>query len=478
MWLFDIIKDGTLVDNRSYFANNGIFTNKSLGESISLNFKTKGQRTNIKNDESTIWYFLNSVSHDVENELSNNLANALILFNDREYEHNTYDGFITINGTDSRNFTLNTGNLIGFVKRGEYSLKVGSRFGDAFLRYIIADADGFLEMENIGGKNNTGGYEWLLAYLWNIKLKKAYRLGIPKTYITKKERNSRIRGTIDTIDYFRNNASGKYLCTYREHSYDSPATSLFIKAYETIEHQSFCKHTRNIYNAFITANLGVRRSRQEILRTPYFTNPFYNDYNILIDLSKKIINQEGSDFGYQQESSAFFFDISMLFEYFIRKLLKRSGIRMLSKFERNYEIPTGAFGSYVRKIEPDLVFENDGGMYVFDVKYKTFDPQFGVKREDIFQLHTYIGQYGNGGLIKGCGFIYPISENRWNALNMDKTHGVISDEIHQQGKDIPFYLLFLKIPNNSDPEFNKRMSEECHMFIENINAEVLKNGNR
>ena len=39
-------------------------------------------------------------------------------------------------------------------------------------------------------------------------------------------------------------------------------------------------------------------------------------------------------------------------------------------------------------------------MYVFDVKYKTFDPQFGVKREDIFQLHTYIGQYGNGGLIK------------------------------------------------------------------------------
>ena len=368
MWLFDIINDGTLVDNRSYFVNNGIFTNKSLGESISLNTKTKGQWTNTKNDESTIWHFLNSVSRDIENELSNNLANALILFNDREYEHNTDDGFITINGTDSRNFTLNTGNLIGFVKRGEYSLKVGSRFGDAFLRYIIADADGFLEMENIGGKNNTGGYEWLLAYLWNIKLKKAYRLGIPKTYITKKERNSRIRGTIDTIDYFRNNTSGQYLCTYREHSYDSPATSLFIKAYETIEHQSFCKHTRNIYNAFITANQGVRRSRQEILRTPYFTSPFYNDYNTLIDLSKKIINQEGSDFGHQQESSAFFFDISMLFEYFIRKLLKRSGIRMLSKFELNYKIPTGAFGSYVRKIEPDLVFENDGGMYVFDVK--------------------------------------------------------------------------------------------------------------
>lgn len=214
--------------------------------------------------------FLNSVSRDVENELSNNLADALILFNDREYEHNTDDGFITITGTDSRNFTLNTGNLIGFVKRGEYSLKVGSRFGDAFLRYIIADADGFLEMENIGGENNTEGYEWLLAYLWNIKLKKAYRLGIPKTYIMKKERNSRVRGTIDTIDYFRNNASGKYLCAYREHSYDSPATSLFIKAYETIEHQLFCKHTRNIYNAFITANQGEKVSSGDLENSIFY----------------------------------------------------------------------------------------------------------------------------------------------------------------------------------------------------------------
>ena len=83
----------------------------------------------------------------------------------------------------------------------------------------------------------------------------------------------------------------------------------------------------------------------------------------------------------------------------------------------------GALGSYMRKLEPDLVFENDGGLYVFDVKYKAFDPQFGVKREDLFQLHTYIGQYGNGASIKGCGFVYPISEERWASLNLDKTQG-------------------------------------------------------
>ncbi|MBT6477843.1 MAG: restriction endonuclease [Gammaproteobacteria bacterium] len=473
MWLFDIIKDGTLVDNQSYAVNRGMLTNRRLRDSVTLSTKSKGQWTYPYNDDSAIWHFLNSVSRDVEKTLNDNIADALVLFNDEDYEHNTDGGFISVTGTDSRNFTLNTGNLIGFVKRGDYSLKISSRFGDAFLQYIIADADGFLELENIGGESHSDGYEWLLAYLWNIKFKRAYRLGLPKTYITKNDRISRVRGTIDAVDYFRNNTSGKYLCSYREHSYDSPATSLFIKAYEAVEHYSFCQRTRNVYNAFLTANQGVKRSRQEILRTPHFTNPFYNDYNVLIDLSKQVIGQQGSDFDSQHDSSAFFFDISMLFEYFIRKLIKRDGVRLLSKFEQRYEIPAGALGSYMRKLEPDLVFESDGGLYVFDVKYKAFDPQFGVKREDLFQLHTYIGQYGNGALINGCGFVYPISEDRWSALNLDKSRGLISDVIRQQGQDIPFHVLFLKIPDNTSLDFNRLMSEQCRMFMDTIQSKIL-----
>jgi 5-methylcytosine-specific restriction enzyme subunit McrC len=473
VWLFDIIKNGTLVDNRSYLVNQGILTNRRLGESITLLTKLKGQKASPHNDESAIWLFLNSVSRDVEKALHDNTANALILFNDEDYEHNTDDDFIGVTGTDARNFTLNTGNLIGFVKRGDYSLKISSRFGDAFLQYIIADADGFLELENIGGESTGDGYEWLLAYLWNIKLKRAYRLGLPKTYITKNDRISHVRGTIDAIDYFRNNTSGKYLCSYREHSYESPATSLFIKAYEAVEHYSFCQRTRNVYNAFLTANQGVKRSRQEVLRTSYFTNPFYNDYNVLINLSKQVICHQGSNFDSQHDSSAFFFDISMLFEYFIRKLIKQDGVRLLNKFEHRYQIPAGALGSYKRKLEPDLVFESDGGLYVFDVKYKAFDPQFGVKREDLFQMHTYIGQYGNGASINGCGFVYPISEQSWTAVNLDKTKGLISDIIHQQGKDIPFHVIFLKIPDHISLDFNRLMSEQCYMFIDTIQSRIL-----
>lgn len=473
MGLFDIIKDLTLVDNQSYSVNEGVLTNSRLSDPVTLSTKAKGQRIRPHNDKLAIWHFLNSVSRDIEKALNDNIADALILFNDEDYEHNIDGGFISIAGTDARNFTLNTGNLIGFVKRGDYSLKISSRFGDAFLQYIIADADGFLELESFGGESHADGYEWLLAYLWNTKFKRAYRLGLPKTYITKNDRISRVRGAIDAVDYFRNTTSGKYLCSYREHSYDSPATSLFIKAYEEVEHYSFCQRTRNIYNAFLIANQGVKRSRQEILRTLYFSNPFYNDYNVLIDLSKRIITHQGSGFGYQHKSSAFFFDISMLFEYFIRKLMKRDGVRLLSKFGQRYKIPTGALGGYMRKLEPDLVFESDDGLYVFDVKYKAFDPKFGVKREDLFQLHTYIGQYSNGGLIKGCGFIYPISEDRWSSLNPEKSQGLISDVIHHQGQEIPFHVLFLKIPDNASLDFNRLMSEQCRMFMDTIQSKIM-----
>ena len=139
-------------------------------------------------------------------------------------------------------------------------------------------------------------YEWLLAYLWNIKFKRAYRLGLPKTYITRNERISKARGYIDPVDFFQNKTSGKYLCSYREHSYNSPAVSLFVEAYETVKHNSFCHESRNIYNSFVAANQGFKRSRQEILNTRPFSNPFYSDYNVLIDLSNAGYSTWGIEF--------------------------------------------------------------------------------------------------------------------------------------------------------------------------------------
>lgn len=472
MQLSDILKKEILVDNQCYLTDNGIMTNGRLPAPITLESKEKAHKGGITKNERDAWFFLNSISHQLEHARHQPQASSLIYFGDNEYEHNTDNSFLDISGKDALNFRLTTSNLIGYVKKGSFSLKIGCRFGSNFLKYIISDADGFLEVKDVGSESDNDGYEWLLAYIWTINLRKAYRLGIPKIYVTRTDRCARPRGKIDPIDYFKNKSSGKYLCSYREHSYSSTAAALFIKAYESIRNYSFSKSSRNIYQAFLAVNQGEIKSRKEILSTTYFTNPYYKDYNSVIDLSKIIIRQQGVDFGSGRDSSGFFFDIAMLFEYFIRKLIKRSNAHLSKKDKRSHRIPTGSTTGYLRGLEPDLTFKDSDGVYIFDVKYKSFDSIYGVNREDIFQLHTYIGQYGNNTNIKGCGFIYPASEEKWQSLNLDENCGVISDIFCQQGKKIPFHIVFIKIPRNEDNEFNVTMKKYCSEFINVINSIV------
>lgn len=476
MRLFDFIKNGYLVDNQHYqFSDQKVENGRLDGGEIKFG-PPPSKRTRPEHREDLIWNFINSISRDIGQTLEekDKRSKAIVLFNDKEYEHNTDDKFLSISGADEKNFSLQTGNLIGFVKgfveNKCYTLKIRSRFGDNFLKYIIADTDGFLEMENAGGEEDTDGYDWLLAYLWNIKLKRAFRLGLPKSYVTTNEKISKVRGCIDPVDFFLNKTSGKYLCSYREQSYTSPAVCLIIEAYKTVNYYSFCHESRNIYNSFVYANQGVKRSKQELLNTSHFSNPFYSDYNVLIDLSKRVLQQQGADFGPENESSAYLFDVSMLFEYFIRKLLKRGGIPLLSKTEKRREIPTGSLGTYTRKLEPDIVIKSNEGYYIFDVKYKTYNHQYGVKREDLFQLHTYIGQYGNDGHIKGCGFIYPVPEDK-----LDKTGGLISDTLNQHKNQIPFYVVFLRIPNNHQKEFNNKMKLQCDTFLNDFKNKIINN---
>lgn len=470
MRLFDFIKGEYLADNQHYrFSNQKVKNRHLVGGEITFD-SPPSRRTMPEHFDDKIWKFINFVSRDIAKttEDKDKRSNALVLFNDQEYEHNTDDRFLSISGADETNFTLQTGNLIGFVKKERYTLKISSRFGDNFLKYIIADADGFLELKHTGGEQYTDGYYWLLAYLWNIKLKRAFRLGLPKSYVTTKEKISKVRGCIDPVDFFLNKTSGRYLCSYREHSYVSSAVSLFINAYETIKQYPFCYQSRNIYNSFVSANKGIKRTKQELLNTSHFSNPFYSDYNVLIDLSKRVLQQQGADFGPDNESSAYLFDVSMLFEYFIRKLLKRGGIPLLSKTDKRREIPAGSLGAYTRKLEPDIVIKSNG-YYIFDVKYKTYNHQYGVKREDLFQLHTYIGQYANDGPIKGCGLIYPIHEDK-----LDKTGGMISDVLHQHKNRIPFYVVFLGIPNNHQNEFNNKMKVQCGAFLNYFRKKIIR----
>jgi len=467
-WLYDILKDNTLVDNQIYQVDDGVFNNFRLPGQLSLE-RRLSYRRHPRDFEEKIWLFLNKTNREIHKLFLNNKNRALVLFNTRDYEHNSDDSFIEVKGVDCMNFTLKTGNIIGYLKKGDYAIKISSRFGDNFLKYIISDADGFWEIENYGGTDKEEGYEWLLIYLWKTKVKKAYRLGLPKKYISQKLKLTRLRGNLIPVHYFTTGKEiGIYDCEYREHSYNNEATRLIAATFQKIGKHEFLNDCTLMKNAFYTAIEGNRLSKAELYQTKHFTNPFYKDYNEVIDLSKLILRDQLSDFGEQSDTSAFFFDVSMLFEYFIRKLLKRAGYLLNSKFEDIAEIPTGSY-NYKRKLEPDIVFNHKGKGFIFDVKYKSFDFIYGASREDLFQLHTYIGQYGNNMKIKACGFIYPISDERWSKSVKDTEQPFIKNKINVLGNEIEFCILFIVVPDNQCKKYHYEFKNNNQAFVSAIN---------
>jgi 5-methylcytosine-specific restriction enzyme subunit McrC len=460
-WLAHIISDGTLVDNQVYQFNSGVCHNHRFGK---ITIAETGRRTHHDhyNDEVFRKLFhkqahLNDIQKKAE----------VILFKDAEYEHNTDAPYYNLSGLSYHNFTLQTGNLIGFIKLDEYCIRIGSRFGDDFLKYLIADTHGFLEIKNMGAYAHENSFDWILYYLWQIKLKKAFRLGIPKTYQSREDISNKPKGQIDTLHYELFGHLGKYKSKFREQSYLSDSNILIAL---TFKHEKLFKHCHSemngIRNAFITATEGKKLQRKQLISVKHFSNPYFKDYNEVIDLSKRILFSEGLSIASDSESSAFLFDVSMLFEYFIRKLLTRNGFVLRSKFSERLKIPTGV-EAYRRKLEPDIVIEHENNLSIFDVKYKNFDNvRQGVEREDLFQIHTYLGQYGNSNPIKACGFIYP---------KKGKENNVIKQNMKIMGKDVDFYVFLLAVPGIEEQNFISKFRDNCNDFVSQFTRELTTN---
>ena len=475
--LGQILSGGQVLDNTRHQVRDGVFTAGFGREPVGI-YEGNGESKTWRARE-----FLFSTASEVRERLAT--EGKLVIWptpEEADYEHNTRDDFLRVEaGRDGSDFSFSTGNLIGCVtgKGGnyDYTLRVSSRFGDEFLKTIIADADGFVELPDAGGEDK-GGYEWLLIYLWLVKLKKAFRLGLPKAYETRTESLTQVRGRLDPVDYFLHGALARYRCTFREHSYDNPTTRLLARTLQHLDSHAFLRDAHAISQTFQVATAGRRTALLELLATPPVRNPYFADYNPVIALSKQILRRELSDFGSRSEASAFFFDVSMLFEYFVRKLLKRAGVAFHPKNNRQWSIPSGLIeGRTCRRLIPDLVFDMDGATYVFDVKYKSFDFRYGVSREDLFQLHTYIGQVSNEHSVAGCGFIYPIRESRWVGHGLEATQGIFSETITQGGRTIPFHVVFLKIPEQgaaSNDEWPQVFRTSFKLFTANFVRGLLE----
>jgi hypothetical protein len=438
-YLHETLANGTIVDNRQYRYRAPTLSSPTWVAPREV------RNGNKANSVSSALDFLRSAA---ERTAALDQSSQVIVVRPDGYEHNTDDPFLRLSAFGPDDFTLSTGNLVGCVTSRttpQYLLNVSSRFGDDFLKYIVSDADGFAEIPDLGGHAN-GDLHWLLPYLWSVKMRKAWRLGLPKVYTSYVETTNRVRGRIDPLSHVEGEELARYRCGVREQNYDNPVTRLLAGTLNVLDTRVFLPEASLINRTLQAATHGVHRPIPELLAAPALRNPYFSDYNPLIALSKLILRERAATVGPRADTSALLFDVSMLFEYFVRKRLQRAGYAVHGKKTLQLTIPTGLASGRRRNLLPDLVIDFHGANHVFDVKYKSFDFRYGVAREDLFQLHTYVTQVAAHGPIGSCGLIYPVSEARWDEQQLARCNGIISDTFIQSSRDVPFHVIFLKIP--------------------------------
>ena len=370
----------------------------------------------------------------------------------------------------------NTGNLMGFIGKGDVAINIHSRFdtGDKqyFLQYMLSKvfAINLVDLPSNYGKDDV--WRFLLYFVFTALLQKALRQGLYKEYVWKTYNDANVKGRIDINRHVKKNVpfQGNIAYAMREHAFDNKITQLIRHTIEFIQE-------REAFNVFsdtgILQNINLirqitpayhrhNRSRIKHQNLRPMNHPFFSEYEPLRRVCIEILNYESV--AYRPNNKKVYgilFDGAWLWEEYLNTILKKIGFKHPKNKEkrgRKYLI-TGKNGKNQGAIYPDFYKENET---VLDAKYKDILPNLSeneVGRNDWYQLITYLhvlkakkgylifptqkaGKTGEkpigtlngyGGNIGAYGFPVPEYDNNW-------TFREFTDKIAESEKNLSRFL--------------------------------------
>lgn len=407
-------------------------------------------------------------------------GNFFSFFNDDDkiLSKNAKNPIISVRTIDKDKKQITSGNYIGKIFYDDLEVEINSRFGKKFLERMLNFAnDVFVDDVSIyqDVKNESNISEFILFYIFVQKLEKSFLIGLPKNYQSKKYNDLHFKGNIDMVEFIKHNIplKAKVATKTREQIEDVHIINVLYKALQVIEkkNSSFLKNVRHIKTYLVqnkSEHCFIKESLNKAFSSKALRNQNYQNYKELLKYAKMIIESENftSKNKNDQKSYSFIINIAELFEIYISKLLR-------NKFEEymldspKLEIYKNSF--YKRYIIPDIVLSKDDNYIIFDTKYKKMTmegkSQNGMgdlDRNDLFQIHTYMGYYQKIGKVLLGGLLYPMQN-----FNEEKCHSensILSDEYQ-------FIVdgIFLEDSQNSDKEITlEYIIQKEEQFIKRI----------
>lgn len=257
----------------------------------------------------------------------------------------------------------------------------------------------------------------IIALIWIQKLAKTNLHGVPKTQVQRDHMGHTIRGRLDvrrSIKPFHQ--SNEVISTYREKQVDSNIAQIIFQAYQILKSDfeigkinipDSAKNAINQVHTFVQNK--VHLSESDYRNIKY--KEIYLSWKPVVDLSWNIIKRK--QLSLKQDNAkqgiGFFIDMAEVWEQYLRATLKK---QLLPHGWRSRNEKQIAYKGYFfqRELIPDLVFEKENEIAVWDAKYKRMKGRYyDVDRSDFFQIHTYIQYQLNHKTVKAGGLLYPIS---------------------------------------------------------------------
>lgn len=304
-----------------------------------------------------------------------------------------------------------------------YKITIKPRFGEKALLYMLEEIFNIRITTSSGSPNQSNDWQHfikrIIAFIWIQKLANANLHGFPKVQKVQTTRGNTVRGRIDIrksiIPYKTTN---EVVSRFTEKQIDQSIASILYEAYQILK-KEFNIGSVNLPDSaqdalnhiFAFKAVKHRTSTREYQNIKY--KEIYTSWKPIVDLSWDII--QNKQMNLQQENTSngfgFFLDMAEIWEQYLRSILKKK----LAPLGWHYKNPKlTAYQNYFfqRTLIPDLVFQKDDKVAIWDAKYKRMlSRSIDVDRADFFQIHTYIQNFSNLE-IKTGGLLYPITNSR------------------------------------------------------------------
>lgn len=380
-------------------------------------------------------------------------------------------------------YCISTGLYVGNLNIKNVNIKINTGYNNVLLQRMLNSVSNIYFDNNIRTQNqdkdkNIDFVSLILEYLFLTSLKRAFSMGLPTEYKSFRDQSYSVKGKVDGVKTLKNYLVGnsKINYVYNEKCLVQEIVDVLFGAINTIKKESASKIIEN-YRYYLTALKQYKSSKKITNETinkakkhKSLQNQMFEPYKSALKYAELILKHKNMLEDEEQNGtmaiSGYLIDISELWEMYLANILSSNleGYRVLPQEKIN--IYSNMFFS--RNMYPDLVLEKDGNILVLDAKFKKMQfKNFDVDRNDLYQIHTYVGYYNTltNNRVKLCSLIYPF-EGYEASINPSNSalYGIEDSETNKT----KFSIEYLKVCE----DYNKQIEEE-RAFCDRLKRTLL-----